>query len=148
MPASRASVAAVSTRSALAAADPIEATLTLLGNLVADPELRRTSAGIAVVDFTIAATPRVLDRATNEWRDGETLFQRSTAWRNLAEHIAASLHKSDRVFASGALRSRTWQTDAGEKRTSVDLEIDEIGPSLRYATATVSRARRGEAAQE
>lgn len=126
----------------------IETTLTLVGNLVADPELRRTSAGIAVVDFTIAATPRVLDRATNEWRDGETLFQRSTAWRDLAEHIAASLRKGDRVFASGALRTRTWQTDAGEKRTSVELEIDEIGPSLRYATATVSRARRGEAAQE
>lgn len=114
-------------------------TLTIVGNLVADPELRRTSAGIAVVDFAIASTPRIHDRATNEWRDGETLFQRAAAWRDLAEHIAASLHKGDRVWASGALRARTWQTDAGEKRTSVELDIDEIGPSLRYATAQITR---------
>ena len=119
----------------------LETTLAIVGNLVADPELRRTSAGIAVVDLTIASTPRVLDRTTDEWRDGETLFQRATAWRDLAEHIAATLHKGDRVFAMGALRSRSWQTDAGDKRTSVELEVDEIGPSLRYATATVTRAR-------
>ena len=120
-----------------------ETTLTIVGNLVVDPELRRTSAGVAVVDITIAATPRVLDRAANEWRDGETLFQRASAWRDLAEHIAASLHKGDRVFASGALRARRWTTEAGEERTSVELEVDEIGPSLRFATAQVTRARGG-----
>jgi len=111
----------------------------LVGNLTADPELRYTQAGIAVASFTIASTPRNFDRATSEWKDGEALFMRCSAWRDLAENVAGSLAKGSRVIASGRLRQRNFETKEGEKRTVIELEVDEIGPSLRYATAAVTR---------
>ncbi len=116
-----------------------ETIITVVGNLTADPELRYTGNGIAVANFTIASTPRTLDRTSNEWKDGDPLFLRCAAWRDLAEHVAASLSKGSRVIATGRLRQRSFETKEGEKRTSIELEIDEIGPSLRHATATVVR---------
>jgi len=120
-----------------------ETVITVVGNLTADPELRFTQSGLAVVNLTIASTPRSFDRASNEWKDGDSLFLRCSAWRDVAEHIAASLVKGCRVVAQGRLKQRSYETNEGEKRTSIELEIEEIGPSLRYATATVSKAVAG-----
>ena len=121
-----------------------ETVITVVGNLTADPELRYTQNGLAVANFTIASTPRTFDRQANEWKDGEALFLRASVWREFAEHVAGSLTKGSRVIAQGRLKQRSYETKEGEKRTSMELEIDEIGPSLRYATAKVTRASRGE----
>src|SRR5690606_1121778 len=117
-----------------------ETVITVVGNLVSDPELRYTQSGLAVASFTIASTPRTFDRASNEWKDGEALFLRASIWREAAENVAASLTKGQRVIAQGRLRQRSYETKEGEKRTVIELEVDEIGPSLRYATASVTRA--------
>lgn len=118
-----------------------ETIITVVGNLTADPELRYTQSGLAVANFTIASTPRNFDRQTNEWKDGEALFLRASVWREFAEHVAGSLSKGSRVVATGRLKQRSYETKEGEKRTAMELEIDEIGPSLRYATAQISRAQ-------
>ena len=118
-----------------------ETTITVTGNLTADPELRYTQAGLAVANFTIASTPRTFDKRSNEWKDGEALFLRATVWREFAEHVAQSLQKGMRVIAQGRLRQRSYETDAGERRTSFELEVDDIGPSLRFATAQVARSQ-------
>jgi len=120
-----------------------ETVITVVGNLTADPELRYTQNGLAVANFTIASTPRTFDRQANEWKDGEALFLRASVWREFAEHVAGSLTKGSRVIAQGRLKQRSYETKEGEKRTSIELEIDEIGPSLRYATAQVTRASGG-----
>jgi single-strand DNA-binding protein len=120
-----------------------ETIITVVGNLTSDPELRYTQSGQAVANFTIASTPRTLDRQSNEWKDGEALFLRASCWREFAEHVAGSLTKGSRVIAQGRLKQRSYETKEGEKRTSIELEIDEIGPSLRYATAQVTRASSG-----
>ncbi|MFZ2964773.1 MAG: single-stranded DNA-binding protein [Rhodoglobus sp.] len=117
-----------------------ETIITVVGNLTSDPELRYTQSGLAVANFTIASTPRNFDRATNDWKDGEALFLRASCWREFAEHVAGSLTKGSRVIATGRLKQRSYETKEGEKRTSIELEVDEIGPSLRYATAQVTRA--------
>lgn len=117
-----------------------ETIITVVGNLTADPELRYTQNGLPVANFTIASTPRNFDRQTNEWKDGEALFLRASVWREFAEHVAGSLTKGSRVIATGRLKQRSYETKEGEKRTSIELEVDEIGPSLRYATAQVTRA--------
>lgn len=119
-----------------------EVTLTVVGNLTADVELRYLQSGIPVASFTIASTPRTFDRATNSWKDGEALFLRATCWREFAEHVAGSLTKGSRVIATGRLKQRSYQDKDGQSRTSIELEVDEIGPSLRYATAQVTRAAR------
>jgi single-strand DNA-binding protein len=119
-----------------------ETVITVVGNLTSDPELRFTQNGLAVANFTIASTPRNFDRAANEWKDGEALFLRASVWREFAEHVAGSLTKGSRVIATGRLKQRSYETKEGEKRTSFELEVDEIGPSLRYATAAVTRAPR------
>jgi single-strand DNA-binding protein len=116
-----------------------ETIITVVGNLTADPELRYTQNGVAVANFTIASTPRMYDRASGEWKDGEALFLRASVWREFAEHVANSLTKGSRVIASGRLRQRSYETKEGEKRTSIELEVDEVGPSLRYATAAITR---------
>ncbi|AGW42739.1 single-stranded DNA-binding protein [Leifsonia xyli subsp. cynodontis DSM 46306] len=118
-----------------------ETVITVVGNLTSDPELRYTQNGLAVANFTIASTPRTFDRQANEWKDGEALFLRASVWRDFAEHVAGSLTKGSRVIAQGRLKQRSYETKEGEKRTSIELEIDEIGPSLRYATAQVTRAQ-------
>src|SRR3978361_1607738 len=120
-----------------------ETVITVVGNLTGDPELRYTQNGLAVANFTIASTPRTFDRASNDWKDGEALFLRASVWREFAEHVAGSLTKGARVVATGRLRQRSYETKEGEKRTSIELEVDEIGPSLRYATASVTRASSG-----
>jgi single-strand DNA-binding protein len=120
-----------------------ETIITVVGNLTADPELRYTQNGLPVANFTIASTPRNFDRQTNEWKDGEALFLRASVWREYAEHVAGSLTKGTRVIATGRLKQRSYETREGEKRTSIELEIDEIGPSLRYATAQVIRSAGG-----
>ncbi|WP_261555174.1 single-stranded DNA-binding protein, partial [Frankia tisae] len=120
-----------------------ETIITVVGNLTSDPELRFTSNGAAVASFTIASTPRTLDRQTNEWKDGEALFLRCSIWRQAAEHVAESLQKGARVIVTGRLKQRSFETREGEKRTVIELEVDEVGPSLRYATAKVVRAARG-----
>jgi single-strand DNA-binding protein len=117
-----------------------ETIITVVGNLTSDPELRYTQSGLAVANFTIASTPRSFDRATNDWKDGEALFLRASCWREFAEHVAGSLTKGSRVIATGRLKQRSYETKEGEKRTAIELEVDEIGPSLRYATAQVTRA--------
>jgi len=117
--------------------------ITVVGNLTADPELRFTPSGAAVANFTVASTPRTFDRQSNEWKDGEALFMRCNIWRDAAENVAESLTKGSRVIVSGRLKQRSYETREGEKRTVVELEVDEIGPSLRYATAKVNRASRG-----
>ena len=117
-----------------------ETVITVVGNLTADPELRYTQNGLAVANFTIASTPRNFDRASNEFKDGETLFLRASVCREFAEHVAGSLTKGTRVIATGRLKQRDYQTTEGEKRTSIELEVDEVGPSLRYATAQITRA--------
>ena len=117
-----------------------ETVITVVGNLTADPELRYTQNGLAVANFTIASTPRTFDRQANEWKDGDALFLRASVWREFAEHVAGSLTKGMRVMAQGRLRQRSYQDREGQQRTSIELEVDEIGPSLRYATAQVTRA--------
>ncbi|WP_327094932.1 single-stranded DNA-binding protein [Nocardia vinacea] len=117
--------------------------ITVIGNLTADPELRFTPAGAAVANFTVASTPRVFDRNSNEWKDGEALFLRCNIWREAAENVAESLTRGARVIVSGRLKQRSYETREGEKRTVVELEVDEVGPSLRYATAKVAKASRG-----
>lgn len=119
-----------------------ETVITVVGNLTADPELRYTQNGLAVANFTIASTPRNFDRASNEFKDGETLFLRASVWREFAEQVAGSLTKGSRVIATGRLKQRSYETKEGEKRTSIELEVDEVGPSLRYATAQVTRTSR------
>ncbi len=119
-----------------------ETTITVIGNLTSDPELRFTPSGSAVANFTVASTPRTFDRQSNEWKDGETLFLRASIWREAAENVAESLTKGTRVIVSGRLKSRTYDTKEGEKRTVMELEVDEIGPSLRYANAKVNRTQR------
>ena len=116
--------------------------ITIIGNLTSDPELRFTPSGAAVANFTIASTPRTLDRQTQEWKDGEALFLRCSCWRQMAEHVAGSLVRGSRVMAQGRLKQRSFETKEGEKRTVVELEVDEIGPSLRYATASVTKVTR------
>lgn len=120
-----------------------ETIITVVGNLTADPELRYTPQGVAVANFTIASTPRMYDRNANEWRDGEALFLRGSVWREFAEHVANSLSKGQRVIAQGRLKQRSYETREGEKRTALELEIEEIGPSLKFATAQVTRASGG-----
>jgi single-strand DNA-binding protein len=120
-----------------------ETIITVVGNLTADPELRYTQNGVAVANFTIASTPRLFDRPSGEWKDGEALFMRASVWREFAEHVASSLTKGARVVATGRLRQRSYETKEGEKRTSIELEVDEIGPSLRYATAQIQRQSSG-----
>lgn len=117
-----------------------ETVIVVVGNLTADPELRYTQNGLAVANMTIASTPRVFDKSKNEYVDGEALFLRASVWRDVAEHVAGSLHKGARVIAQGRLKQRSYETKEGEKRTTFELEIDEIGPSLRFATASVIRA--------
>lgn len=116
-----------------------ETTVTIVGNLTADPELRFTQSGASVANLTIASTPRILDKATGEWKDGEALFLRGTVWKESAENVTNSLARGTRVIATGRLKQRSFETKEGEKRSVVELEIDEIGPSLRYAQATVSK---------
>ena len=116
--------------------------ITVIGNLTADPELRFTPSGAAVANFTVASTPRMFDRQTNEWKDGEALFLRCSIWREAAENVAESLTRGSRVIVSGRLKQRSFETREGEKRTVVELEVDEIGPSLKYATAKVNKASR------
>lgn len=117
-----------------------ETQITVIGNLTADPELRYTQNGVAVAGFTIASTPRNFDRAANEWKDGDPLFLRASVWKEFAEHVAGSLTKGMRVIAQGRLRQRSYQDREGNQRTAIELEVDEIGPSLRYATAQVTRS--------
>ena len=119
-----------------------ETTITVVGNLTDDPELRFTPSGAAVAKFRVASTPRTLDRASGEWKDGEPLFLSCTVWRQAAENVAESLQRGARVIVSGRLRQRTYETKEGEKRTVIDLDVDEIGPSLRYATAKVQKMSR------
>jgi single-strand DNA-binding protein len=120
-----------------------DTTITIIGNLTADPELRFTPSGAAVANFTVASTPRQFDRQANEWKDGETLFMRCSIWRDAAENVAESLHRGTRVLVTGRLKSRSYETKEGEKRTVIELEVDEVGPSLRYASAKVTKAERG-----
>ena len=120
-----------------------ETIITVVGNLTADPELRYTQSGLAVANFTIASTPRTFDRQANDWKDGEALFLRASCWREFAEHVAGSLTKGSRVIATGRLKQRSYDDREGNKRTAIELEVDEIGPSLRYATAQVTRASGG-----
>ncbi|SFO16124.1 single-strand binding protein [Pseudonocardia ammonioxydans] len=120
-----------------------ETVITVVGNLTADPELRFTPSGAAVANFTVASTPRTFDRQSGEWKDGEALFLRCNIWRQAAENVAESLTRGARVVVQGRLRQRSFETREGEKRTVVELEVDEIGPSLRYATAKVNKVSRG-----
>ncbi len=119
-----------------------ETVITVIGNITDDPELRFTPSGAAVANFTVASTPRTLNKQTNEWEDGEALFLRCSIWRQAAENVAESLQKGARVIVQGRLKARTWETREGEKRTSFELDVEEIGPSLRWATAKVTRASR------
>ncbi|MGF1427953.1 single-stranded DNA-binding protein [Kitasatospora sp. LaBMicrA B282] len=119
-----------------------ETVITLVGNLVDDPELRFTPSGAAVAKFRIASTPRTFDRQTNEWKDGESLFLTCNVWRQPAENVAESLQRGMRVIVQGRLRQRSYETKEGEKRTVFEVEVDEVGPSLRSATAKVTRANR------
>jgi single-strand DNA-binding protein len=119
-----------------------EATITVVGNLTADPDLRFTSTGVAVLDFTVASTPRVYDREPGEWRDGDTLFLRCNLWRQAAENAARSLTKGTRVIVQGRLKQRSFETKEGDKRTVFELDVDAIGPELRYASAKVSKVSR------
>ncbi|QWY81943.1 ssDNA binding protein [Arthrobacter phage Sicarius2] len=119
-----------------------ETPITIIGNLTNDPELRFTPSGAAVANFTIASTPRTFDRQANEWKDGETLFMRCSVWRGQAENAAETLQKGMRVIAQGLLKSRSYETKEGEKRTIIELDVAEIGPSLQYATAKVARTQR------
>ena len=117
--------------------------ITIIGNLTSDPELRFQPSGAAVASFTVASTPRSFDKNANEWRDGETLFMRCSIWRDAAENVAESLTKGMRVIVQGRLVQRSFETRDGDKRTVIEMQVDEIGPSLAYATAKVTRASRG-----
>ena len=119
-----------------------ETVITVVGNLTGDPELRFTPSGAAVANFTIASTPRQFDRQSNEWKDGDTLFLSCSIWRQAAENVAESLQKGMRVVAQGRLKQRSYETREGEKRTVVELDVEEVGPSLKYATAKVARVQR------
>jgi single-strand DNA-binding protein len=119
-----------------------ETVITVIGNLTGDPELRFTPSGAAVANFTIASTPRNFDKQTNEWKDGDTLFLNCSIWRQAAENVAESLQKGMRVVAQGRLKARSYETREGEKRTVMELDVEEVGPSLKYATAKVTRAAR------
>src|ERR1700750_532456 len=121
-----------------------ETVITVIGNLTADPELRFTPSGAAVANFTVASTPRTFDRQSQEWKDGEALFLRCNVWRQAAENVAESLNRGSRVLVTRRPKQRSFETKKGEKRAVIELEGDEIGPSLRYATAKVARAARGE----
>ena len=121
-----------------------ETVTTVVGNLTADPELRFTNSGTAVANFTVASTPRFYDRQDGEWKDGQALFLRCTLWRQPAENVAESLTKGTRVIVQGRLRQRSFEAKDGSKRTVVELEVDEIGPALRYATATVTKRGGGQ----
>ena len=116
--------------------------ITVVGNLTADPELRFTPSGAAVANFTVASTPRTFDKNTNEWKDGEALFLNCSVWRQAAENVAESLVRGSRVIVSGRLKARSYETREGEKRTVFEIDVDEIGPSLRYATAKVTKTSR------
>ena len=116
-----------------------ETIITLVGNLTADPELRFTPSGAAVANFTVASTPRTFDRQTSEWKDGDAMFLNCSVWRQAAENVAESLTKGMRVVVTGRLKSRSYETREGERRTVFEVEVDEIGPSLRYASAKVTR---------
>lgn len=118
------------------------ATITVIGNLTSDPELRYTSSGLAVANFTVASTEKVFDKKTNEFKDGKTLFMRCSVWREFAEQVAGSLTKGNRVIVVGKIATREYETAAGEKRSSIELDVDAIGPDLRYATAQVTRVTR------
>jgi len=120
-----------------------ETTITLVGNLTADPELRFTPSGAAVANFTVASTPRTFDRQSNEWRDGDAMFLSCAVWRQAAENVAESLQKGMRVIVTGRLKSRSYETRDGEKRTVFEIDVDEIGPALKYATAKVTRTSGG-----
>lgn len=119
-----------------------ETVITVVGNLVDDPELRFTPSGAAVANFRIASTPRTFDRQTNEWKDGDALFLSCSVWRQAAENVAESLQRGMRVIVQGRLRQRSYETREGEKRTVIELEVDEVGPALKYATAKVTRTTR------
>ncbi|MFD8545783.1 single-stranded DNA-binding protein [Streptomyces sp. NPDC059649] len=119
-----------------------ETPITIVGNLASDPELRFTNTGDAIARFSVASTPRSYDKATGQWRDGTAMFLRCTAWRDLANHVAESLTKGMRVVVTGRLRQHNWQTDQGENRSMLALEVDDIGPSLRFATVKVDRVQR------
>ncbi len=121
-----------------------ETQITVVGNLTADPELRFTPSGAAVANFTVASTPRQFDRQSNDWKDGETLFMRCSVWREAAENVAESLTRGARVVVSGRLVSRSWEDkETGQKRSVMEMQVDEVGPSLRYATAKVTKTQRG-----
>jgi single-strand DNA-binding protein len=120
-----------------------ETIITVVGNLTGDPELRFTPSGAAVASFTVASTPRTFDRNTNEWKDGEALFLRCSVWRQAAENAAESLQRGMRVMVQGRLKQRSFETREGEKRTVIELDVDEVGPSLKYATAKVNKTSRG-----
>lgn len=121
-----------------------ETPITVVGNLTADPELRFTPSGAAVANFTVASTPRTFDRQTNEWKDAETLFMRCSVWREAAENAAESLTRGARVVVTGRLVSRSWEDkETGQKRSVMEMQVDEVGPSLRYATAKVTKTQRG-----
>ncbi len=120
-----------------------ETTITIIGNLTQEPELRFTPSGAAVANFTVASTPRTFDRQSNEWKDGETLFMRCAVWRDAAENVAESLQRGSRVIVTGRLKSRSYETKEGEKRTVIEMDVDEVGPSLRYASAKVTKTQRG-----
>lgn len=122
--------------------------ITVVGNLTADPELRFTPSSAAVANFTVASTPRTFDKATNEWKDDDALFLRCSAWREMAENIAQSLTKGTRVIVRGRLTQRSYETKEGEKRTVTELQVEEIGPSLRYASAAVARNPKGGSQQD
>lgn len=119
-----------------------ETIITIIGNITADPELRFTPSGAAVANFTVASTPRTFDKNSNEWKDGETLFMRCAVWRDAAENVAESLQRGTRVLVSGRLKSRSYDKE-GQKHTVVEMEVDEVGPSLKYATAKVNKTQRG-----
>ena len=120
-----------------------ETPITVIGNLTADPELRFTPNGAAVANFTVASTPRTFDRQTNEWKDGDAMFLNCSVWRQYAENVAESLSKGTRVIVSGRLKARSYETREGEKRTVFEVDVDEVGPALRYATAKVTRTQGG-----
>ncbi len=117
--------------------------ITVVGNLTSDPELRFTPSGAAVANFTVASTPRAFDKNSNEWKDGEALFLRCTVWRQAAENVAESLHRGAAVIVQGRLKQRSFETKEGEKRTVIELDVEEVGPSLKWATAKVTKASRG-----
>ena len=120
-----------------------ETVITIIGNLTADPEIRTTGSGASVASFTIASTPRTWNRSTNQFEDGQALFMRCSAWRDMAEHCAQSLAKGMRVIAQGRLQQRSYQAQDGSNRTVIELQVDEIGPSLKYATAQVQKMQSG-----